>query len=88
MATGQATICSVEPHAPKAGDIIVSREAGNPHDHYAVREFPGFAQVSYTSFEIALDVATRFARATGSDAWHEEHGRFTLIEARAAASTT
>lgn len=77
----------MEPHAPKAGDIIVSREAGNPHDHYAVREFPGLAQVSYRSFEVALDVATRFARAAGGDAWHEEDGRFTRIESRAAANT-
>ena len=72
---------------PKAGDIIVTREAANRHDHYAVREFPGVAQVSYRSFEIALDVATRFARAAGSNAWHEENGRFTLIESRAAANT-
>jgi hypothetical protein len=77
----------VERDVPKAGDIIVTRDAGNPHDHYAVREFPGVAQVSYRSFEIALDVATRFARAAGSNAWHEENGRFTLIESRAAANT-
>jgi hypothetical protein len=77
----------VERDVPKAGDIIVTREAANPHDHYAVREFPRVAQVSYRSFEIALDVATRFARAAGSNAWHEENGRFTLIESRAAANT-
>jgi len=78
----------VRRHAPKSGDIILRREAGNPHAHYAVREFPGLAQVSYRSFEMALDVATRFARAAGTDAWHEEDGRFTLIEARTAVQTT
>ena len=83
--TKQSTIRRVECRAPKAGDIIIRREASNPHDHHSVREFPGVAQVSYVSFEIALTVATRFARHARSDVWHEEGGRFTLIESRAAA---
>jgi len=76
----------VECRTPRAGDIVIRREAGHPHDRYAVLEFPGLAQVSCTSFEAALGVATRFARSTGSDVWHEENGRHILIEARAAAS--
>jgi hypothetical protein len=60
---------------------------GNPHDHYTVLVFPGFAQVSYRSFESALKVASRFARHAGINAWHEEDGRFTLIESRVAANT-
>jgi len=67
---------------PRAGDIVVRREVRNPHDRYAVLEFPGLAQVSYLSFEKALDIATRFARHSGSDVWHEEDGHFTLIESR------
>jgi hypothetical protein len=39
------------------------------------------------SFEIALDVATRFARHAGIDVWHEENGRYTLIESTVAANT-
>jgi len=39
------------------------------------------------SFEIALDVATRFARHAGIDVWHEEDGRYTLIESKVAANT-
>ena len=77
----------MEHHAPKPGDIILRREAGNPHADYAVREFPGCAQVSYRSFEMALGVATRFARQIGADVWHEEDGKFTLVESRAAANT-
>ena len=75
----------MEPHAPGAGDIVVRREASSPHNRYSVREFPGVAQVCYVSFETALTVATRFARHAGRDVWHEEGGRFTLIESRAAA---
>ena len=75
----------VEPHAPEAGDIIVRREASNPRDRYSLREFPGVAQVCYVSFETALTIATRFARHAGTDVWHEECGRFTLVESRAAA---
>jgi hypothetical protein len=48
----------------------------------ADREFPRVAQVSYTSFEVALDIATRYARSAGVDVWHEENGKFTLIESR------
>jgi hypothetical protein len=77
----------LERHAPKPGDIIVRREAGNPHEHYSVREFPGLAQVTYRSFQTALDVAARFARSAGTNVWHEEGDRFGLIESRAAAST-
>jgi hypothetical protein len=77
----------VERHAPKPGDIILRREVGNPHAHYAVREFPGLAQVSYRSFEMALGVATRFARQIGADVWHEQDGVFTLVESRVAANT-
>jgi hypothetical protein len=72
---------------PRAGDIVIRREASNPRAHYSVRAFPGVAQVSYPSFEIALTVSTRFARHAGGDVWHEEEGRFTLIESRAAAGT-
>lgn len=68
--------------APRAGDLIIRREASNPHDHYSIRVFSRVAQVSYVSFEIALNVATRFARQAGNDVWHEEDGRFTLIESR------
>jgi len=77
----------VEPHVPKAGDIVIRREASNPRAHYSVCAFPGVAQVSYPSFEIALTVSTRFARHAGGDVWYEEEGRFTLIESRAAAGT-
>jgi hypothetical protein len=77
----------VQRHAPKPGDIILRRHAGNPHAHYAVRKFPGLAQVSYGSYEMALGVATRFARHVGADVWHEEEGRFTLLESRVAANT-
>jgi hypothetical protein len=72
----------VEFHTPRAGDIVIRQEAGNPHNRYAILEFPGLAQVSYGLFETALGVATRFARHAGSDVWHEEDGRFTLIESR------
>jgi len=67
------------------GDIVVRREAGNPHVRYSIRELPGAPQISYVSFAIALDIATRFARHVGIDVWHEEDGRFTLIESRVAA---
>jgi len=50
-----------------------------------VREFAGVAQVSYRSFEVALDVATRYARRAGVDVWHENDGQFTLIESRVTA---
>jgi hypothetical protein len=77
----------VEKRAPKVGDIVIRREASNPYDHFSVREFPGAAQVSYVAFDIALNIATRFARHAGSDVWHEDDGRFTLIESRVAAHT-
>jgi hypothetical protein len=77
----------LERRTPKKGDIVVRREVGNGGHHYAVREVPGDAQVLYTSFEIALDVATRYGRSAGVDVWHEEDGLFTLIESRAAADT-
>lgn len=77
----------MEHRAPKAGDIAVRREASNPHVRYSIRELPGAPQVSYLSFEIALDVATRFARHAGIDVWHEEDGRYTLIESKVAANT-
>jgi hypothetical protein len=69
------------------GDIVVRREAGNPHDRYSIRELPGAPQVSYVSFETALDVATRFARHAGIDVWHEENGQYTLLESTAVANT-
>jgi hypothetical protein len=78
----------LERRAPKKGDIVLRREAGHSANHYAVGEFSGVAQVSYMSFEIALDIATRYARSAGADVWHEEDGHFTLIESRAAADTT
>lgn len=77
----------MQSHAPRAGDIIIRRESGNPHDHYSVREFPGVAQVCYVSFEIALNVATRFGQSVGTSVWHEDYGRFSLIESRGAANT-
>jgi hypothetical protein len=75
----------LERRAPKKGDIVVGREVVNGRRHYAVREFPREPWVLYTSFEIALDVATRYGRSAGVDVWHEEDGHFTLIESRAAA---
>jgi len=42
------------------------------------------SQVSYRSFEVALEIATRYARAVNVAVWHEEDGRFVLIESRAA----
>jgi hypothetical protein len=77
----------LERRTPKKGDIVLKREAGHSGNHYTVREFPGVAQVSYRSFEIALDIATRYGRSARVDVWHEEHGHFTLIESRAAADT-
>jgi hypothetical protein len=77
----------LERRTPRKGDIVIRRE-GNGGHHYAVREFPGDAQVLYTSFEIALDVATRYGRSARVDVFHEEDGHFTLIESRAAADTT
>ena len=77
----------MERRAPKKGDIVIRREVGNGAPHYAVRQFPGDSCVLYTSFEIALDVATRYGRSAGVDIWHEEDGRFTLIESRAAADS-
>jgi len=78
----------LERRTPKKGDIVVRREVGDGGHHYAVRAFPGDAQVLYRSFEIALDVATRYGRSARVDVWHEEGGHFTLIESRAAADTT
>ena len=75
----------MECHAPRAGDITI-RPEGNPHNHYSVREFPGFAQVSYGSFQLALDVATRFARSAGTNVLYEEEGQFGLLESRTAAN--
>lgn len=77
----------MERRAPRARDIVIRREASNPHDRYSIRELPGAPQISYVSFEIALDVATRFARHAGIDVWHEENGRYTLIESTVAANT-
>jgi len=77
----------VERRAPKTRDIVITREASNPHHRYSIRELPGAPQISYVSFEIALDVATRFARHVGIDVWHEEDGRYTLIESTVAANT-
>ena len=77
----------MERRTPKKGDIVVKREVGDGGHHYAVRQFPGDAQVLYTSFEIALDVATRYGRSARVDVWYEEDGHFTLIESRAAADT-
>jgi len=64
------------------GHIVITREAGIHGDHYSVRTYPGLAQVSYPSFEMALDVSTRLERSAGVWVWHEENGRFTLIESR------
>jgi hypothetical protein len=75
----------LERRTPKKGDIAIRREVGDGRHHYAVREFPSDAQVFYTSFEIALDIATRYARSAGVDVWYEEDLHFTLIESRAAA---
>jgi hypothetical protein len=77
----------LERRTPKKGDIVIGREVGNEGPRYAVREFPGDAQVLYASFEIAIDVATRYGRSARVDVWHEEDGHFTLIESRAAADT-
>jgi len=66
---------------------VVRREVGGGRHHYAVREFPGDAQVVFSSFEIALDIATRYARAVDVAVWHEEYGQFTLIESRSAEDT-
>jgi len=68
------------------GDIVITREAGIHGDHYSVRTYSGTAQVSYRSFEMALDVSTRFARAAGVCVWHKENGRFALIESRVVAA--
>ena len=73
----------MECHAPRAGDVVIRREAGRPRDHYSIRAFPGRPQVSYMSFEVALDVATRFARSAGTNVLFEEDGQFGLVESRA-----
>jgi hypothetical protein len=86
VAARGVTICRVECHAPRVGDIII-RPEGNPHNHYSVREFPGLAQVSYGSFQLAFDIAIRFARSVGTNVLYEEEGRFDLLESRAAANT-
>jgi len=41
----------------------------------------------FSSFEIALDIATRYARAADVAVWYEEQGQFALIESRSAADT-
>jgi hypothetical protein len=69
------------------GDVIIRREATNPHVRYSVREFPGVAQVSYTSFEVALDVVTRFARSAAVTVWYEQEGQLGLIESRTVGAT-
>jgi len=77
----------VEREAPKPGDIVIRREPDYPPLHYSVRDFPRLAQVSYASFEMALDVATRLARLAGTSVWYEQEGRYGLIESRHAAGT-
>lgn len=72
----------MECYAPKAGDIIIRREVGKCW----VQQFPGLPQVSYKSFDLALDVATRFARSAGTDVFFEQDGQFGLIESRGATS--
>lgn len=76
----------MKPQTPPAGDIVIRREAGNPGNHYSVREYPGLAQVTYASLEIALEIARRFARTTGTHVWLETDGQFSLLESNAAAS--
>ena len=78
----------VERRTPKAGDVVIRREAGNPGHRYSISEFPGAPQLSYMSFEIALDVATGFARSAGVTVWYEEEGQCGLIESRNAVGTT
>jgi hypothetical protein len=75
-------MAGVEGDTPAPGDVIVRREAGNPCVRYSVREFPGVPQVSYAAFEVALDVATRFARSAGTTLWYEQGDRLGLIESR------
>lgn len=70
----------MEVPGPRTGDIILRREPGGPLNHYSIREFPGLAQVSYSSFAMALDAATRYARSAGTDVLYEESGRYDLIE--------
>jgi hypothetical protein len=45
------------------------------------------AQVSYASFEVALEVAQRFARSAGTFVWQEEDGEYRLVESGAAPSS-
>jgi len=74
----------LERRAPRIGDIVLRREAGPREHHYEIRQYPAVSQVSYRSFEVALEIATRYARAVNVAVWHEEDGRFVLIESRAA----
>jgi hypothetical protein len=39
------------------------------------------------SFEVAIDVATRFSRSAGTNVFFEEDGEFGLIESRVVANT-
>jgi len=60
--------------APKTGDIAIRPEADASGKQYAVCELSGVVQVSYSSFAMALDVATRYARSAGLDVCYEENG--------------
>ena len=69
-----------------AGDVVIRREAGNPQFRYSISACPGAPQVLCGSFEVALDVATRFARSIGTTVWFEQEGQCGLIESRVAAT--
>jgi len=71
-----------------AGDVVIRRETEQVPHWYSISRFPGASQLSYRTFEIALDVATRFARSTGAAVWYEDEHHCGLIESRNAGSTS
>lgn len=66
--TGEAAAVAVSGSHPQVGDVMVSADPGVP-GRFTVFQVPHAPQVSWDSYEEALEIAGGFARRHGLDLW-------------------
>ena len=70
------------PNGLRHGDVVITREPGEPRPRYTVRQFDGVPQLSCDSLEKALKAARSFAQLHKVGIWENNRGTYTSVAPR------
>lgn len=65
---------------PHDGDVLVARQPGSPV-FFSVCQVPAVMQLRASSRDVAVRLATGFARKYAVDVWYDEDGAFRILKA-------